>query len=211
MSNTIKQDTQIRILDTAITTFSQKGYSAAKVSDICRKAKANQASVNYYFGSKEGLYVEAWKLANKRSFSLYPLKGEVAPDASVEEKFKAFITSLILRRIDKNNMNNSIFSWELNCSTGILFDVIKDEINQLSKITNSFLREMLGADTKDAVIELCKMSILTLCINASMRLREALYKEKSPQLVMSEPLYVEPEVLIQHVYNTSMAMINIYR
>ncbi|MBW2127416.1 MAG: helix-turn-helix transcriptional regulator [Deltaproteobacteria bacterium] len=32
--------------------FAEKGYRAATIADICGRAKANVAAVNYYFGDK---------------------------------------------------------------------------------------------------------------------------------------------------------------
>src|SRR5581483_5080148 len=53
-------DTQKRLLQAAGQVFAEKGYEAATVREICRRAKvANIAAVNYYFGDKEKLYVTA--------------------------------------------------------------------------------------------------------------------------------------------------------
>ncbi len=54
-----KQDvnTKDALLASAIEVFADKGFDAATVRDICGKAKANVAAVNYHFGGKEALYV----------------------------------------------------------------------------------------------------------------------------------------------------------
>lgn len=53
-----KDDTRLAILRAAKTEFSEKGFSGARMSCIAEKAKANQALIHYYFGSKENLYKE---------------------------------------------------------------------------------------------------------------------------------------------------------
>jgi AcrR family transcriptional regulator len=57
------EDPKTRLLHTAGEIFAEKGYHAATVREICQKAEVNIASVSYYFGDKEGLYVETVKHA----------------------------------------------------------------------------------------------------------------------------------------------------
>ena len=49
-------DTEKRLLEAAGEVFAEFGYRAATVRQICEKAGANIAAVNYYFGDKEKLY-----------------------------------------------------------------------------------------------------------------------------------------------------------
>ena len=49
-------DTTRRIIEAAIEVFLEKGYDAATIRDICAKAEANVAAVNYHFGSKDALH-----------------------------------------------------------------------------------------------------------------------------------------------------------
>jgi len=46
-----------RILRTAITEFSEKGYSGARVLTICRKSRVNPRMIYHYFGGKDRLYI----------------------------------------------------------------------------------------------------------------------------------------------------------
>jgi AcrR family transcriptional regulator len=57
-------DAKQRLLDAAERVFAEKGYDLATVREICREAGANIAAINYYFGDKERLYVEALKRAH---------------------------------------------------------------------------------------------------------------------------------------------------
>ena len=46
-------------MEAAAREFAEKGYDDATVRDVCRRAKANVAAVNYHFGGKAALHVEA--------------------------------------------------------------------------------------------------------------------------------------------------------
>lgn len=67
-----EENTREKILLTAGPMFAQSGYQAVTVRDICDRAAVNLASVNYYFGDKEHLYIEAVKLARESQNSQYP-------------------------------------------------------------------------------------------------------------------------------------------
>jgi AcrR family transcriptional regulator len=54
-------ETRERILEAAQELFAEKGYDATSVRDITSRAGCNVAAVNYHFGGKEKLYVEAFR------------------------------------------------------------------------------------------------------------------------------------------------------
>jgi AcrR family transcriptional regulator len=51
--------TKARLLEAAGEEFAEKGYDAARIRTISERARANLAAVNYHFGDKEQLYIEA--------------------------------------------------------------------------------------------------------------------------------------------------------
>ena len=55
------RETRDRILDAAQKLFSEKGLDATSVRDITAEAGCNVAAVNYHFGGKENLYLEAFR------------------------------------------------------------------------------------------------------------------------------------------------------
>ena len=57
----MKEDTKEKILTTAYTLFSLKGFESCSMNDIAKEANVNKASIYYHFPSKEGVYEEVIK------------------------------------------------------------------------------------------------------------------------------------------------------
>jgi len=64
------EDKRARIIDAAMRHFAEQGYHAARVGDIAAGLGIAKGSIFQHFGSKDGLFFEAYKKA-VRSFSPY--------------------------------------------------------------------------------------------------------------------------------------------
>lgn len=51
--------TRAKILEAAVDEFAARGLQDARIEDVAERAGANRRMIYYYFGSKEGLYLEA--------------------------------------------------------------------------------------------------------------------------------------------------------
>jgi AcrR family transcriptional regulator len=89
-------DAKQRLLEAAQQAFAARGFDGATVRDICRRAGVNIAGINYHFGGKEELYIEAVKYAHTcagrmDTFPAFP------PGTPPVEKLRAFIREMAAR------------------------------------------------------------------------------------------------------------------
>jgi AcrR family transcriptional regulator len=65
-------ETRQRLLEAAGAVFAERGFRATTVREICHRARANLAAVNYHFGDKERLYGAVLQYALRYALQKYP-------------------------------------------------------------------------------------------------------------------------------------------
>lgn len=157
--------TRGKLLAAAGEIFAEKGFRDATVAEICLKAGTNVAAVNYHFGSKETLYRDAWRHAFAQSMAAHPPDGGVAADAPPEERLRGQVASLLRRIADQNNREFRIMQREFSNSTGLLSEVMREEIRPLQQRTEKLVRELLGPQVAEQAVQFCEVGIISQCIN----------------------------------------------
>ena len=96
-----QDSTKIRLLEAAGEEFACKGFDAARVRSICERAGANVAGVNYHFGDKGQLYVDAVLHAHRCGVD--PGADEFGPDRDPAEQLRAFVHNFLKHVLAINN------------------------------------------------------------------------------------------------------------
>jgi AcrR family transcriptional regulator len=154
-----------KLLAAASEIFAQKGYRDATIAEICERAGANVAAVNYHFGDKETLYKEAWRHSFSESVKAHPPNGGVTDNAPPEERLRGEIVALLNRIADEGNREFLIVQKELVNPTGLLNEVMQKNLRPLQEKMESIIRELLGPLASDMQVRFCAISIVSQCIN----------------------------------------------
>ena len=153
-------DTREKILDAACQLFAEKGCRSTTVAAICEAAEANIAAVNYYFGSKESLYQEAWRHAHHQLEAQFPPDGGVSADRPAAERLSGRVRAALQRAMLGDAIEFRIMRNEMANPTGLLHQVIDDAIRPIREATQAILRELLGPGATDTDVELCEICVV---------------------------------------------------
>ena len=198
------QETRKRLLEAAIAAFAEKGFHHAKTAEICNMANANVAAVNYHFGTKENLYIEAWRHAFERSIELYPPGSNVPLTAPAEERLRGHVLSTIRRIMDPESMDFDIVHHEMGHPTGLLAEVMRRSLEPLHQQFAAVVHELLGENASEQQVELCVMSIHAQCFWPLIHERNSARMpdgEKPPGPTIED---IGIETMVDHIMNFSL-------
>jgi TetR/AcrR family transcriptional regulator, regulator of cefoperazone and chloramphenicol sensitivity len=198
------QETRQRLLAAASEVFAQKGFWETTHVEICEKAQANTAAVNYHFGSKENLYVEAWKYSFERSVEAHPPDGGIAPEAPVDQRLHGRILAFMQRIEDPDNHEIEIIHKEMANPTGLLTEVLPQAVEPMRQGLRSIVQELLGHGASEQQVSLCVMSLVGQCFGPMLHLRHARMVPGAPRPI-GPPLLFEVDDLANHVTQFSLA------
>lgn len=157
--------TRETLLEAAAEVFAQRGFASATVREICQRAGANIAAVNYHFGDKKALYTEVLKHSLRCAYEKYPPDLGLPTRAAPEARLRAFIESFLLRVFEegRHSWHGKLISREMIEPTGALDELVEQEIRPLSEVLLGIVRELLGRQASDESVRLCMLSVVSQC------------------------------------------------
>lgn len=157
--------TRDRLLVAAAETFAENGYRAGTVREICRRAKANVAAVNYHFRDKAGLYEEVIRDAERRATEKYPLHPADLP-SDPEERLRLFVRQFLGRIFDAGvrSQHGRLMSREMIEPTAALDRLVEEAIRPQCVLLQQTVRGLLGPGATDEQVRLGAMSIVGQCV-----------------------------------------------
>jgi len=200
--------TRKSLLAAASEVFAEKGYHDATIAEICERAKVNGAAVNYHFGDKETLYVEAWRHSFSQSLKAHPPDGGVSEDARPEERLRGQVEALLRRIADENNKEFLIVHKELANPTGLLEEVTRKDLQPLREKMEILVRELLGPCASDMQVRFCAIGIVSQCISPMLVRR---MEKTRPQGKDDFPGIDDIDSYAKHVVKFSLAGIGAIR
>jgi AcrR family transcriptional regulator len=154
-----------RIVDAAGELFAERGFDGTTVRDICQAADANIAAVNYYFGDKQRLYIEAVVRAHRWRMERVKLP-EWAADTTPEQKLADFIKTFI-RRVRSgpgDTWHTRLIMREIGNPSAACAELVQSSIRPQFEILLSILGELLPEETNIEKLRLTAFSIVGQCL-----------------------------------------------
>lgn len=155
-----KIDKKDHILDVAEKIFSELGYDGASTRTISGEAGVNMAMLNYYFGSKEGLYLAIFE---RKISAFRTLLQNIGNDASISawDKMDRCIDNYV-ERIVTNNCFQKLINRELSLNkrseiTDKMTSILMTNVYEFKKIIQDGIDS--GQFYSDADQEMVVMTI----------------------------------------------------
>jgi AcrR family transcriptional regulator len=161
-----RTDTRHRVLEAAGEVFAERGFRAATVREICQRAKANLAAVNYHFGDKERLYEAVLQYTFRHAVETYPLDLEVGAEATAAERLRAFIRSHLFSFLDEGlpAWRGKLVAREMAEPTRALDAVVDQMIRPDAELLMAIVRDLIGHDATPQRVWQCTASIIGQCL-----------------------------------------------
>lgn len=197
-------NTKEALLAAAIAVFADKGFDAATVRDICGRAKANVAAVNYHFGGKDALYVAVLE-------ETFPKDGHQAEDRSdshtPEDRLHLFLRNLASEIYERGNgmvaQRWAIFLREMAKPSHNLDFIVRRQLQPRVDELRNIVAEILGPDTPETVLAFSSTNIWALMLD------HLLTQPILDRLTPSRPAVQDDiDTLVEHVTLFSLGGLN---
>lgn len=158
-------DTRTRLLEAAGQVFAEKGYQAATVREICRRAGTNLASVNYYFRDKQGLYQEVVAYAH-RGLANQPIPQWPAgtPPAQKLQEFIEQTLRILHHGQEESGWGRRLMMREMAEPTPGCLGVVQAFVRPKAERLGQILADLLPPETPEPQRHLVACSVVGICV-----------------------------------------------
>lgn len=160
-----KDEVRRRILLTAGEIFANRGYQGATVRDICQQADVNVAAVNYYFGDKERLYIDAVKHARALIEARWPLP-EWSKTTLPEQKLKTFVRTFVHRLISRETAEwqMRLILREVMQPTRACEEMVQESFRPFFDVLLQIVSEVLPNEIAPHRLHQIGLSVISQCV-----------------------------------------------
>lgn len=158
-------DTKQRLIDAAGEVFADRGFADATVRDICQRAGANIAAINYHFQGKERLYAAVLRQAYTAALEKFPPTHGLPANATPEQRLHAFVRAFMLRIFDEGRPAwfGKLMSRETMEPTAAMDELVAISIRPQQAILLAIIQSISpGIGDEDA--RMCLFSVVGQCL-----------------------------------------------
>lgn len=157
------------VLEAAGQVFAERGFAQATSKEICARAGANSAAVNYYFGGKESLYEEVLVEAHRQMVSLEDLDVIIASADTPEEKLRAFLQRMLQTAMDSSKLwGIKVFLRELASPSPFVTRAMTRTVLPKADKIRALVRELTGLPEDSPQLQRAAAFVVIPCISLIM-------------------------------------------
>lgn len=184
--------TKQRILEVARRVFAERGVREATVREICGRAGANVAAVNYHFGGKDKLFMAVLADHMDSAQRRYPVDMGLPPGAPARDRLLAYIRSLLHKFVGDGDpvyeKVGALLTSEFLSPSEHFDDLMDRFVTPQHQVLVGIVRELMpGVD--DRAAHLCAAGVVGYCLLFD-QMRQVI-RRMQPRLSL-ENLGVEP-------------------
>lgn len=196
-------ETRQRLLTAAAELFAERGFNKVSIRDICQKADANVAAVNYHFRDKLGLYKEVVQMLGECMDRAKGSALDAGAGSAPEEQLRLYIRTFMHHLLgpEEDSWMDRLMARELMDPTPALDLIIEKGIRPTNERLGRLVAQILGVPPNDERVWQCAVSVQAQCV---------FYKMGKPIAIRMNPpgFKFTPEIidgLAEHVYRFSLA------
>jgi len=182
-------ETRERLLAAAVELFARRGFDATPVRDITAEAACNVAAVNYHFGNKENLYLEAFRsiLDELRDRRIDTLRRDMsaASDVDLERFLESFARAFMEPLVNgcRGEALMALISREM-LDPHLPAKVFSDEFLQpIVEVSTETMRQVAPPMSHET-LHLCLMSVVGQLLHV-LRARKVFLEFQHPETEMA--------------------------
>lgn len=191
MDSSEPDNTRRRLLEAAEAAFAERGFEAASVRAICAAAGANVAAVNYHFGDKQSLYIEAVRSAVRECTEFLGEAPEAIRGMPPAQALEAFIHGMARSMLsERRHSAMQLTMRELASPTPVCEMAVQEFIRPMAHQLRDILGHLLPPGTGELELMMTGFSVVGQCLYyrqnrecSRVLLGPALNAELSPERV----------------------------
>lgn len=157
--------TRSRILAAAGALFATTGFAETASKTIAAQAEVDLASINYHFGSRNGLYQAVLIAAHRRLVDLADLQRLVNSALSAEQKLSALIEYLVPELASgQDDWHLKVLAREILSPSSHIEVLFQTELMPKLALVRAILSEVTGIPVENPALSRCLVSFAAPCM-----------------------------------------------
>jgi TetR/AcrR family transcriptional regulator, regulator of cefoperazone and chloramphenicol sensitivity len=196
-------ETRRQLLEAAGEIFAEHGYAKATSKEICERAKANIAAVNYHFGGKDELYAAVLEEAHSRIVSIEAVAAAAQSRIEPALKLRMFLSRIVAEvcKSGSGGWELRVLSREVLSRSPMMAGLVQNQIAPKAKYVRAIVGELMQLPADDPAVS----RVLVNLIGPILML---LITDRSLQKQVVPKLELDVETLTEHMITYALAGID---